>query len=1121
MVRKVVNIGYHRYLTEFYKHNEFDINESYDNYYVMIRNFDIVNDIIHYTHIYIIEWSLWYTMCRDIEANKDKYTDGLDITRFIAFPIYNTKLSNYSGCYSDFNSNFTRDSLYRIVDGQITYGHDVCPILDHKGNLKKIKCNKLKIYHPLTKKNLNAIVTIDNYINNIHWYYLCSPIFYAHNSSETEIRINNDIYSEYVELFFPDIDELFKLNEIKNGKEIYNAYFNETLNTIISVKNENFINRLTMDNIERYYSLGFNVDFDINIDEYKLDEEKYYYYYGEIPPIVIENGKYVINKVLLDPLNNSYKDMEFDNIYELALKIKNHDSTSILDKANPDENYQFDGYEKYILLPVKLSDYVQPINIFNVNDEDRENQIITFESLCDVIFDDIVINSQNYKLYKVKSKVKNIVKNSVRYNLDTPKYFYVGERCPLTFIDNKNKNKQHIFVKELHENKYVTQLFYDFDDVFQFNKDAVDKIIRYNNYYFNSKNKPIYILFPSIFYLAENGERNADQFLFFCDCSVDENMNNNNITFMEFSNIELLLHNVKIKGEPENMTYTLIRINNPNTNRIKICYIQDKTNREGLIDYDNIDDDEYSLRNYLELQNQLIPLNLLTQPYRIIDDIDPLTGDKQNAKLYIKQQVSIENNYLTIPFNLIIYPYSYLDETTHNYMFDEWLSIATNVYTTESRFEIIARISFDENTHKMSIITDFIYPYKKEYLSKYNNDSHQALSAAYKFFNNINLDDYKYFWVNIFLNKCPELEESFIHLFDEKFNDPTDIDYNRIHKTIIDNTGEEIDEILSDVTDKEKLRRVLQTYEAQSILDEKNIQLRDWEIEEEYETTMDFVGYRIQVSSDALFNHIIYNKTFTTDIDSIDNFSFDITGMFSNWNELPDRLMARTMFIDHILNKVLYSNIITISKEQYKFMIQNNRTFFINKLNKYNDMLKEINLDNYKNTSNLLNDYMDSITALIKNTDIDQEEKENKLNKINQVYKKQIEDNYNTFNFINSVNCVVNRNDEVLNYSGNISNSFNHTKVIYQPVFYRTQDLQNLKLRLNISQNIGINLVQYMTKVETFKLLIDGNEYIEKGRNDIYVIFKINTGSFENSSGVYTIIDQDDEYISSGQWSLY
>ena len=98
--------------------------------------------------------------------------------------------------------------------------------------------------------------------------------------------------------------------------------------------------------------------------------------------------------------------------------------------------------------------------------------------------------------------------------------------------------------------------------------------------------------------------------------------------------------------------------------------------------------------------------------------------------------------------------------------------------------------------------------------------------------------------------------------------------------------------------------------------------------------------------------------------------------------------------------------------------------------------------------------------------------------------------------------------------------SANVPKIIYKPIFYRVGNLQNLSIRENVTQNIGINLVDFMTKVETFKLNIDGTQYVEYARNDIFVIFKVNAQNIINTAGTYDITNQDDEYISSGSWSI-
>ena len=46
MIRRNINIGYYKFLTEYYNVNKDDIKVCYKNF-VMIRNFNIVNDIIN------------------------------------------------------------------------------------------------------------------------------------------------------------------------------------------------------------------------------------------------------------------------------------------------------------------------------------------------------------------------------------------------------------------------------------------------------------------------------------------------------------------------------------------------------------------------------------------------------------------------------------------------------------------------------------------------------------------------------------------------------------------------------------------------------------------------------------------------------------------------------------------------------------------------------------------------------------------------------------------------------------------------------------------------------------------------------------------------------------------
>ena len=122
----------------------------------------------------------------------------------------------------------------------------------------------------------------------------------------------------------------------------------------------------------------------------------------------------------------------------------------------------------------------------------------------------------------------------------------------------------------------------------------------------------------------------------------------------------------------------------------------------------------------------------------------------------------------------------------------------------------------------------------------------------------------------------------------------------------------------------------------------------------------------------------------------------------------------------------------------------------------------------------------------------------------------------NKVNFINTIKCVVNKvSDEI-----NVNKVNYNQKVILKPLFYKAKDLQNITLRPNIVQNIGINLSDYLSKVETFKIIIENIEYVEIARNNIFVIFEINSNNLIDQSGTYNLIDDSGNYISSGNWTI-
>lgn len=218
--------------------------------------------------------------------------------------------------------------------------------------------------------------------------------------------------------------------------------------------------------------------------------------------------------------------------------------------------------------------------------------------------------------------------------------------------------------------------------------------------------------------------------------------------------------------------------------------------------------------------------------------------------------------------------------------------------------------------------------------------------------------------------------------------------------------------------------------------------------------------YGFELANDIEFKSIIYksspNAQDNTLSNNIEDKFFDIP-LFNSWESFPDILLARCYFIDRYLGNVIYSNYVLLTQEEYKYLVKDSQ------LNKIINMGNIIQLN-------------DKIECIVKNVINDQDQKQQQV-----IYK---------------------------------------TKIIYKPVFYKVQDLEQIQLNSNTVQNIGIDLGQYMSKIESFYIKIGSTTIIESARNDNFVIFKIDSSNITDNTGRYDILDQDGQYISSGQLTI-
>lgn len=404
----------------------------------------------------------------------------------------------------------------------------------------------------------------------------------------------------------------------------------------------------------------------------------------------------------------------------------------------------------------------------------------------------------------------------------------------------------------------------------------------------------------------------------------------------------------------------------------------------------------------------IMQLKVLLQPYRIVQEY--IADEVVNVKQYIKQKESVHYNYLTMPISLSFFPYSELEKTTNLYLLTDNYNNHEVLFVNEYKLTIGSSLDFNKD-NLPSIKCKFIYD---ELDKTFNN-----FRDAYYYYNDVSESEYI------------DYKNNSLEILREEFKELYDVD------------GLEL---------------------------EKYIEEHKEEIEEEYGIDFDFIGFYISICTDDKLTNVIWNKKINVDLfDLDDEIYIPINGIFTEWKQIPEKIICSIKFFDRYIGNIIYTNTVVITKEWIKYMMVDTN-INVKAIMEESKNLNEIVLDGSKN------------------------------------------------NFINNITCIINKSSD-LQQGGFKMNSM--PKILYKPYFFKVQDLQNIKLRSKIVQNIGINLAQYMTKVESFKLIIDGNEYIEIGRNDIYVIFGINANEILNISGRYDVFNQDDEYISSGQYSLY
>lgn len=236
------------------------------------------------------------------------------------------------------------------------------------------------------------------------------------------------------------------------------------------------------------------------------------------------------------------------------------------------------------------------------------------------------------------------------------------------------------------------------------------------------------------------------------------------------------------------------------------------------------------------------------------------------------------------------------------------------------------------------------------------------------------------------------------------------------------------------------------------------------ELKEILGDSLEMVKYTCIVSSDYLSKNIIHEEISYSD--RVDDFLFPMKDLFSKWSQVPDNVYVRLIMEDRAIGKNCSSPTVLFTKDKLKYTI---------------------NEQQYTRLS-----------IKKKETDIDDMNKEN-------------------FNFISNMNCrIVKSNDD----KQQIQKNSVQPRIIYKPIFFKVQDLHNIVLRSNMSQNIGISLSSYVNKVDEFILSIGENKWHESSRTSSFVIFNVNSKLINEATGKYDILTSDNEYLSTGNYTI-
>ena len=147
----------------------------------------------------------------------------------------------------------------------------------------------------------------------------------------------------------------------------------------------------------------------------------------------------------------------------------------------------------------------------------------------------------------------------------------------------------------------------------------------------------------------------------------------------------------------------------------------------------------------------------------------------------------------------------------------------------------------------------------------------------------------------------------------------------------------------------------------------------------------------------------------------------------------------------------------------------------------------------------------------------------NKIPVTQELYSYLINDGYNAIRIneldmnISDINVVNKIKQEIIQ----IDRPDDYKANLIKPVFFRVHELGNIVLHPEVTEQICINLDAYKSKVDYFVIKIEGITFAEIATTSAGTIFRIIGNNLPGviSNGLYYILDQDGELITTGKYT--